>query len=251
MKKNRIYTLLTIILGVLALYIYAKPVYNLLSNLTLDYTKEVYLGGDNIVLDYLATNEDNTVSAVSEYATVGTITFIDKDGNFGAVGHSLDQYGFDNGNIYITPVDSVIKNNAKHIGEKNVIVDNWTKSGSIYRSDDKGVFGEFLADLSDKKILEVGMPKDIEKGEALLYTNVIGNEVRAYKVEIERVFYMRESQNIYIKVVDEELLKQTGGVIQGMSGSPIVQDGKIIGSLSHVDDKNPEYGYGLFITYMI
>ena len=249
MKRERVLTFLTVLLGIFVLYLYGKPLYIGIKNYTLDYTKEVYLGGDNIVLDFLAPSDDSTVSAVSEYATIGTITYVDTEGNFGAVGHNLDKFSFENGNIFVVPVDSVIKSNKDYLGEKNVNVDNWRLSGLVSRISETGVYGEFKNDFANKEKLLIGMPKDIKKSDALLYTNVGGTEVKAYKIQIERVFYMRKLQNIYIRIVDQELLDQTGGVIQGMSGSPIVQDGKIIGSLSHAD-KNPEYGYGLFITYM-
>ena len=94
------------------------------------------------------------------------------------------------------------------------------------------------------------MPSEIKLSEGLIYTNIDGSEVKAYKILIEKVYYIRNTHNIYIKIIDEELINKTGGIIQGMSGSPIVQDGKIIGALSHVDDSNSLYGYGLFITNM-
>ncbi len=251
MKRERILTFITALIGLFVICIYSIPFYNLFSNYTLEYTKEVYLGGDNIVLDYLTTNPDNAVTAVNEYATIGTITYIDSDGKFGAVGHNLDISSFSSGNIFIVPVDSVIKSNKEYIGEKNVILDYWKSDGSIDKIGEAGVFGKFTNDFAKKEKVLVGMPKEIEISDALLYTNVIGNEVRAYKIKIEKVFYMRKTHNIYIRVVDQDLLNLTGGIIQGMSGSPIVQNGKIIGSLSHADEKNPECGYGLFITYMV
>ena len=250
MKMGRILTYITILAGIFVAYLYSKPIYNYIHNYSLDYTKEVYLCGDNIVLDYLAPSEDKSVSAVSEYATIGTITYVDKDNNFGAIGHGIDNYK-ESGNIYIVPVDSVIKSNKKYLGEKNVIVNRWTSNGEITKIGSVGVFGKFDGDLSNNKTVLVGMPSEIEISDALIYTNIDGNEVKAYKIQIEKVFYMRKTHNIYIRIVDQELLDKTGGVIQGMSGSPIVQNGKLIGSLSHVDDNNPEYGYGLFITYMM
>ena len=251
MKSDRIITIITVILAILAVCIYSGPIYNFVKNHTLDYTKEVYLGGDNIVLDYLATHDDNSVTALSEYATIGTMTYIDKNGNFGAVGHELDYAYSGTGNIFIVPVHSVIKSTKEYIGEKNVNIGYWKSDGSISKIGNVGVYGKFVGDLASKKTIMVGMPKEIEISDGLLYTNVDGSEVKAYKIKIEKLFYSRSTHNIYIKVVDPELLKLTGGIIQGMSGSPIVQNDKIIGSLSHVDDNNPEYGYGLFITYMI
>ena len=251
MKRERILTIILVLLVVISIYLYSKPIILLIKNYSLAYTKEVYLGGDNIVLDYLTSDEDNSVTAVSEYATIGTLTYIDTNGNFGAVGHNLNYSNFKSGNIFIAPVDSVLRSKDNYIGEKNVNMGYWESNGSISDIKVTGVYGNFTSDLSSKQKLLVGMPREIEKSGALLYTNVGGTEVKAYKIQVERVFYTRSSHNIYVKITDEELLAKTGGIIQGMSGSPIVQNGKIIGSLSHVDDENPQYGYGIFITYMI
>ena len=251
MKNNRILTILTTFLIVAAIIMYSIPVYIFLKNYSLNYYKEVYIGGDNIVLDYVANTDDNTITTTNEYATIGTITYIDLEGNYGAIGHELNINSFKKGNIFITPVESVIKSIPGKVGEKNVNLGFFNPNGSIDNIQKNGVYGKFTENVTNKDKFVVGMPKEIKKSDALLYTNIDGTEVKAYKIKIEKLYLFRQVRNIYIKIVDEELLEKTGGVIQGMSGSPIVQDGKIIGSLSHVDDKNPIYGYCLLITNMI
>lgn len=224
--------------------------YNFFKNYSLDYNGEVYLGGDNIILDYVTKSSDNTITSSNEYATIGTITYIDSNGNYGAIAHELGINNLESGEIFITPVESVIKSAKNIVGEKTVNFSFSKSSGSIFNIKKTGVYGEFKSSVSSKEKVMLGMPKEIKKGQALLYTNIDGEKVKAYQIEIKKIYLSRNFQNIYVKIIDEDLLKITGGVIKGMSGSPIVQNGKIIGALSHVDSKNPEYGYGLFITSM-
>ena len=251
MKKGFIFNALIVFLAVLVVFLYSIPISIYLKNKSLDFEKNVYLGGDNIVIDYLTSTDDTAITASNEYATIGTITYIEQNQKYGAVAHDLGTENLVIGDIFIVPVNSVIKSSGKKVGEKNVIYGFGTSSGKINAIESTGVYGSYLGDLNGKQLLEIGMPKEIEKSEALLYTNIDGNEVKAYKILIEKVYYARKTHNIYIKIIDEDLISKTGGIIQGMSGSPIVQNGKIIGALSHVDNDNVIYGYGLFITNMI
>ncbi len=251
MKNNRVLVLFITFLSAIMIGFFTKTFNNYYANYSLDFDKKVYVGGDNIVLDYIAASDDDAISKSSEYATVGTISYIGLDGKYGAVGHSLTIDNVKTGNIFIVPVVSVIKSTKIRIGEKNVNYGYNLSDGSIEKIEETGVYGTFTGQLGEKSIVEVGMPKEIKKSEATLYTNIDGNEVKEYKIEIKKVYYTRKNHNILIKIVDKDLLDLTGGVIQGMSGSPIVQNGKIIGALSHVDKSNPEYGYGIFITSML
>lgn len=236
-------------LFLVALYLF--PAYLFISSKLIKFKKEVYLGGDNIVLDYATKSDSLAAAAGDNYATIATITYISEDGFYGAVGHGLDRNDFASGNIYVVPVASVIRSSETRVGEKNVNLGSWQKDGTIKTFKRTGVYGEYTSEFKNKIKLEVGMPSEIEIAGATLYTNIDGTEIKAYEVEIVKLYYARNVQNIYLKITDSELIKKTGGVIQGMSGSPIVQNGKLIGALSHVDDKNPLYGYGLFITYML
>ena len=251
MKKGHILDFFIILLAGIVIFLYSIPVSIYIKNKTVNLKKEVYLGGDNIVLDYVTAIDDSAVALTNNYATVGTMTYISKDNSYAAVAHDLGTDGLRSGNIYIVPVQSVIKSTKEKVGEKNINLGFTNSNGSILSIKDTGVYGEYSGSLDNRKLLEIGMPSEIKLSEALIYTNIDGNEVKAYKILIEKVYYIRNTHNIYIKIIDDEMIEKTGGIIAGMSGSPIVQNGKIIGALSHVDDENALYGYGLFITNMI
>ena len=249
--KNKILSILIAFFAVLVCLCYGGPLLNYVHNYYLDYEHYVYLGGENIVIDYKTSSEPSAAAADNEYATIGTITYINKNRTYGAVAHKISNHKIKSGNIYITPVNGVIKSSKTRIGEKNVIIGYNDSNGNISTINDTGIYGTYNYDFTNKPLMKIAMPSEIEKSEAYIYTVVDGEKIEAYKIEIIKVFYGRKSHNIYFRIVDEKLLNATGGVIKGMSGSPIVQNGKIIGAISHVEDNDPTCGYGLFITYMI
>lgn len=249
MKNNRILRILTVFFGVLSLLLSFYPAKAFINNYFANYEKEVYLGGDNIVINLASSSNNNEVTISKDLLTVGTLTYIDLDNNYAAVAHNLNN-ARNSGNIFILPVYNVVKSRNNFVGEKDVIINFRRASGSIDKIDSSGVYGEYFDDTSIKQKVSFGMPNSIKKGEAYIYTNIDGNIVKSYKISIVDVNYARDDHNIHFKVIDEELISKTGGIIAGMSGSPIVQDGKIIGSLSHVEESDPIYGYGLFITSM-
>lgn len=249
--KSKIFTATIFLLVILTVCLWAKPIKNYLRNYSLNYDKYVYLGGDNIVIDYKMTTDKTSVGADIEYATIGTITYIDSKGNYGAVAHKISDNNITSGNIYNIPVDSVIKSNKDKIGEKNVIMNETSASGNITIMNETGIYGKYNINDQKRILLKVAMPIEIKRDQAFVYTVISDNKIEAYEIEIVKIFLGRKTHNIYFKINDERLLEKTGGVIKGMSGSPIVQKGQIIGAVSHVEDSDPTYGYGLFITYMI
>ena len=109
-----------------------------------------------------------------------------------------------------------------------------------------------LGMIDSSKAVPVALKQDIKLGPATIYCQ-IDSEVREYKIEIERIELGRTNDNkgLVIRVTDDELLKKTGGIVQGMSGSPIMQDGKLIGAVTHVLVNDPTRGYGIFIENML
>ena len=101
--------------------------------------------------------------------------------------------------------------------------------------------------------LPIALQQDIQEGKATILSNIEGEEVKEYEVEIESVnrYSKNESKGMVIKITDQELLSKTGGIVQGMSGSPILQQGKIIGAVTHVFVNDPTKGYGIFIENML
>lgn len=249
MKNNRFLLILTVFFGCVMLILSIYPIKMFVNNYFVNYKKQVYLGGDNIVIDFASSNDDEKVTTSKNYITVGTMTYIDLDNNYAAVAHDLNG-SKNSGNIFITPVYSVLKSNDKRIGEKDIVLKFNESVGTVNEVNNTGVYGKYTGNTLNKDLIEFGMPSEIKKGEASIITNIEGNIIKSYKINIEKISYIRNHHNIYFKIIDEELINKTGGIIQGMSGSPIVQNGKIIGSLSHVNTDNPIYGYGIFITNM-
>jgi stage IV sporulation protein B len=115
----------------------------------------------------------------------------------------------------------------------------------------QGIYGIYNAEFPDKEALEVAQPDEIKLGKATIYTVLKGEDVNEYEINITKINKNTDVKNISFTITDKELLKKTGGVIQGMSGSPIIQNNKIIGTVTHVIVDNPESGYGIFITSML
>lgn len=193
-------------------------------------------------------------------AGVGTITFYEAHSKkFAALGHAVTEtqenyiLPITSGGITRTDIYSIKKGVSKIPGElKGTITGEII--GQIFGNTDKGIYGEILDDnyLSEKKEIEIASKTEIKEGEASIFCTLDDNQVKEYKIEIEKVLLTSTgNKNMTIKIVDEELLNKTGGIVQGMSGSPIVQDGKLIGAVTHVFLNDPSRGYGVFIENMI
>lgn len=199
---------------------------------------------------------------------VGTMTFVEPDGKFGALGHGINdvdtgllmelQYG----ELYHTDIIGIRRGSAGTPGELTGLISyqESNRIGSIASNTRKGIFGklyegvvEDLQPYSDFLTeMPVGTKQEIVTGKATILTGVDGS-IREYEVSIEKVNYNSgtESREIELTVTDPELLSRTGGIIQGMSGSPILQNGKIIGAVTHVLVGDPTKGYGIFIEEML
>lgn len=192
-------------------------------------------------------------------AGVGTITFYDKkSGKFGALGHAVTEtkenyiLPITSGGITKTEIYSVKKGIAKMPGELKGTLTNDTL-GDISGNTDKGVYGKVYDTSSiNKESIEVLPKSKIKEGKASIFCTLDDNEIKEYSIEIEKVLLTSSgNKNMIIKITDEKLLEKTGGIIQGMSGSPIVQDGKLVGAITHVFLNDPTKGYGVFIENMI
>ena len=124
--------------------------------------------------------------------------------------------------------------------------------GRLIQNCETGVYG-VLNEIKDMETVEIALKQDVEKGSAQIIST-LDNDIGAeyFDCMIEKVYYNDDSptQNIVIKITDEELLEKTGGIIQGMSGSPIIQNGKLVGAVTHVFVNDPTKGYGIFAENM-
>ena len=125
--------------------------------------------------------------------------------------------------------------------------------GTLFRNDETGVYGTLYRSPVQNKAVPLAMKQEVIEGPAQILTTVEGETPRLYDVEIESLDLRDNTRvkNMVLHVTDAELLRKTGGIVQGMSGSPILQNGKLVGAVTHVFLHNPERGYGIFAENMI
>ena len=194
---------------------------------------------------------------------IGTMTYVDLNGHFGALGHGISDSDtgeivqIQDGTLYETAVMGIEKGSAGKPGVMSGVIYYGPGSvlGSIDANTSEGIFGtvnERFRDRLESAPLEIGYRQDVQTGPAIVRSSVSG-ELKDYSIEIERVDYSSEksSKGMVIKVTDPELLALTGGIVQGMSGSPIIQNGKLIGAVTHVFIQDSAKGYGIFIENML
>lgn len=190
---------------------------------------------------------------------IGTLTYIDPTTKkFGALGHEIvnsvsgEIVNVSDGDIFTSSITSIIPSRDGNPGEKNASLNSNDIIGNVDENTNKGVFGFYSGEISNDKLYKVADPKDIKVGSAKIKTVLNGNEVKEYDINIISIKETDDkTKNIIFEIVDDELLNETGGIIQGMSGSPIIQDDYIIGAVTHVVVNNPTKGYGIFITNML
>ncbi len=194
---------------------------------------------------------------------VGTMTYIDSEGNFGALGHGISDVDTSelmemyDGTLYRTKILSIEKGAAGDPGEMTglIVYTDENILGDITYNGLEGIFGccnESAMQLAEEKALPIGLKQEIEKGPAQIICTVDG-EPKYYDIKITDIHLDHDNVNrgIELTVTDPELLEITGGIVQGMSGAPIIQDGKIIGAVTHVLIQDSAKGYGIFIENML
>lgn len=204
------------------------------------------------------TNQEQSIGLYirDQVLGIGTLTFITKDAKFGSLGHGV----YDNkallealsGNLYYSTVQTIKKSEVGTAGEKRASI-NTQKIGKIIKNDITGLYGKIDTIDKQKQEIEVASQSEVELGKAQLYTVVENQQIIAYDVEVIGINLQnkKDVKGIKIKITDPNLIQKTGGIVQGMSGSPIVQNGKLIGAVSHVTVENPIYGYAMHIEWMI
>lgn len=195
-------------------------------------------------------------------AGIGTVTFYDPDtGVFGALGHGVSDVDtlrlmpLSRGAILHSSVTGVEKGQIGTPGQLRGAFDLSQDLGQLYANTTSGIFGtlETTGSLPLGEALPVAARDEVKVGEVTIRSNIQGEEVKEYQAEIVRIYPENEedTRNFLIKVTDEELLAKTGGIVQGMSGSPILQDGKLVGAVTHVLLNDPTQGYGILAENML
>lgn len=235
---------------------------NLINELEVDGKVKLTILRDNkeIEIDYQLIY-DNGKYKTGLYAKdsvkgIGTLSYIDPETKrYGSLGHNIiltenqETILIDDGNILESEVTSIERSTNGSPGTKNANISSNTL-GDIDMNTNVGIFGDYTDSL-DTKTVKVGKPKELKTGKAYIRTVLTDNKIKEYEIKITKIDQKSKVKNIYFEIVDEELLKDTGGIVQGMSGSPIMQDDKIFGAVTHVVVDNVKKGYGVFITTML
>ncbi|WP_423244907.1 SpoIVB peptidase [Haloimpatiens lingqiaonensis] len=197
-------------------------------------------------------------------AGIGTLTFYHSEtGSFGALGHAItdmdtgDILKVREGKIISSSIVSVKKGVRGEPGElRGIFTDENNNLGSIQYNTNCGIFGkcqEQLINKSFNKPMSIAYKNEVKTGKAQVLTTIEGEEPKLYDIEIEETLNQREPgpKSMVIRIIDKRLLNTTGGIIQGMSGSPIIQNNKIVGAVTHVLVNKPDVGYGVYIEWML
>lgn len=190
---------------------------------------------------------------------IGTLTYVTKDGRFGALGHHIadSETGIisqlKNGNIFDAYIDGVKKSEPDSAGE---LIGTFSKNnplGRIKKNNEFGIFGEYVDAEHDYQKIKTANIDEIKPGKAYVYTTVVGGKPEYYEIDIVKVAHQEKAdvKSLVISITDKRLLEKTGGIVQGMSGSPIIQNGKLVGAVTHVYVGEPSRGFGVFIGWML
>ena len=190
---------------------------------------------------------------------IGTVTYYDPEtGSFGALGHGVSEaetelvIPVNRGTVIRSRVERVEKGEQGDPGELKGRFDVNQILGEVEKNTMRGVFGRMSEEIKGAPV-SVASAGDVRIGAAEIRSNVSGTQVESYSVEILKIYPHAEEtgRNLLLQITDPRLLEQTGGIVQGMSGSPIIQDGKLVGAVTHVLVNDPTKGYGIFIQNML
>lgn len=188
-------------------------------------------------------------------AGIGTVSFTTLGGGYASLGHAVcdidtkEVIPISTGECTDVELTGFVKGTQGAAGELCGYLENG-RTGSVLANDEIGVYGSF-DDVPQGELFEIAAPAEIQKGYAQMYTTVENGETLAYDIEITEISNSEKVRNLTVRVTDENLIDKTGGIIQGMSGSPIVQNGKIVGAVTHVFVNDPLGGYGIFASTML
>ena len=187
---------------------------------------------------------------------IGTLTFIDPaTKRFGALGHEIleqttgTKFEIKDGKIFESNVTGIEKADRGSVGEKNAIYNEDEVYGNIDKNDITGIYGNYSKSYDKNDLIKIS--SDIKPGKAIIKTVILGQKKQEFEITILNVDKNHKTKNILFEVTDETLLSKGNGIVQGMSGSPIIQDNKLVGAVTHVVVDNPHKGYGIMITNML
>ncbi len=189
---------------------------------------------------------------------IGTLTYIDPNTKiFGALGHEIsekttsEKVEIKDGTIFKSEVTGIERSENGTPGSKEAKFYSEEVYGTIQENQESGIFGTYQEELPNSNVIEVEEPDNVKLGSAQIRTVINDHTIQNYDIEIIHIDKTNPTKNILFQITDQELLEKTGGVVAGMSGSPIIQNDKVIGAVTHVVVNDPGKGYGIFITTML
>ena len=189
---------------------------------------------------------------------IGTLSYIDPETRiYGALGHEIVESNTNklikvgSGYIFRSSITGIDRSVRGIPGGKNAKFYSSDTYGLINKNSLYGIYGNYTNDIDYNNIVEVGDIDEVNLGPAIFYTVIDGEKKEAFDIEITKIDKNSEFKNIFFNITDTNLIEKTGGIIQGMSGSPIIQNDKIIGVVTHVVISNPVSGYGINIKTML
>lgn len=230
---------------------------------------EIENSNDSIKIGYIRNNKENFANlklykdnktgiyVKDSIIGIGTLTYIDPNTKiFGALGHEIQEkntgkiFNTNNGNIFESKIISIDRSYNGIPGSKNARFNFNNTKGIINENTNKGIFGVYNNEIKNSKLYKVANINDIKLGKAKILTVIKDDKVEEFDINILKVSN-NNTKSILFEVTDEKLLEISNGIVQGMSGSPIIQNDNIIGAVTHVVVDNPTKGYGILITNML
>lgn len=222
-----------------------------------------YKRNNKIYNDTLYLKEEDGICKTGLYVKdkitgIGTLTYIDpKTMLFGALGHEILEsstgmiVNTNDGTIFDSEVINISKSKIGSPGEKIAKYYSSNIDGNIFENTNKGIFGTYVGKIPENSLYKVANIENIKLGPAKIKTVISGRDINEYDINILKITNDMDIKNFVFEITDEKLINLTGGIVQGMSGSPIIQGDYIIGAVTHVTVDNPIRGYGIFITNML
>lgn len=232
------------------------------SNVDNDSVEVTYKRNDKEYKTTLKLVQENNVYKTGLYVKdgitgIGTLTYVDPESKvYGALGHEIIESNSSSlvevktGKIFKNSITSIDKSVTGTPGSKNAKFYKETDYGTIEKNTIYGIYGKYKKSINNE-LLEVAKKKEAKVGEATIYTVISQEQVEKFTINIKSINENSKIKNYSFEITDNNLLEKTGGIVQGMSGSPIIQNGKIIGAVTHVIVDNPVTGYGIFIETML
>ncbi|MDD6093528.1 MAG: SpoIVB peptidase S55 domain-containing protein [bacterium] len=227
-------------------------------NITVTYLRDDTIKKANIKLYKDGNNYKSGLYVKDTIRGVATLTYIDVDNKtYGALGHEIiekttkSKFDLSSGTIFKSTVTGITKSYDGTPGEKNARSESSEVYGDVLENTQSGLFGNYTDTIPNSKMYKVVTSDEIKLGSAKILTTIKDEEIASYDIDILRINNNSKTKNILFEVTDKNLLDIAGGIVQGMSGSPIIQGDNIVGAVNYVLVDKTNRGYGIFITNML